>query len=208
MVKLTGPALAKAASGTLGGALTFSTNKGRAYVKKNTKPKQPRTGPQVGMRLIMAFLARNWVMVHSDRQNTWNENAGKSNISPFNAYVRENQERWRRQQTPSQTFPVPGGGTHGNMGGLTVTGRTNSIDVHYWAGTINEMWACAVHHVTAAGVKGKWKDVCHIQPWYCIGPVDFTIHGFKPGLVWLAFHRFFVTGDNKPIPEYKSCTVI
>ena len=57
MVKLTGPAIAQGAAGQLAGELIFSDWKGRAYLKKHRKPKQPRTPPQLAMCAMLRFLS-------------------------------------------------------------------------------------------------------------------------------------------------------
>ena len=106
MVKLTGPGLANEASGSLAGQLTFSNWKGKAYLKKHTKPKQPRTPRQLSMRHTMTFLSQEWNAIPPVYHATWDDLARASNISPFNAYQKVNLQRWRNFQAPSILSPV------------------------------------------------------------------------------------------------------
>lgn len=111
MVKVYGPALSLDASGTIGNAITFSKWKGRHYIRERIIPANPRSGLQVGFRSMFAFLTQNWASVASADQASYNDLADSMAISPFNAYVRANQRRWRNYKAPAESILAQEEGT-------------------------------------------------------------------------------------------------
>jgi hypothetical protein len=115
-MKVTGPAFSLAASGTIGGMITASRWKGRAYFRTRVTPHNPRSPGQVAGRAMFSFLSRAWSAIGSTNQNTWNDLAAATNISPFNAYQKFNMDRWTHVEEPWQdptgasatTPPLPG----------------------------------------------------------------------------------------------------
>lgn len=106
MVKVAAPCLSLGASGALGGAIVFSTWKGRPYVRELVKPANPKSGGQVGVRSMFKFLAQRWTDVPSGKQASWEDRADDKVISPFNAYMGYNQSRWRNFKAPSLADPA------------------------------------------------------------------------------------------------------
>jgi len=102
MVKVFAPALSLDASGTIGNAITFSKWKGRHYIRERIIPANPRSGLQVGFRAMFKFLAQNWATVASMDQASYNALADSLAISPFNAFMRKNQQRWRNYKAPAE----------------------------------------------------------------------------------------------------------
>lgn len=190
MVKLTGPGLGAAASGTLADELIFSNWKGKAYLKKYAKPKQPRTADQVAMRAILSFLSKAWAAISSADQATWDQLAEPSRISPFNAYQRENLKRWRTFLPPSTTYPPGTGIQHGSTTGYGVVGQRRKMLCTFNILTLPVLWGLTIHHVSGDLVPIKWNDLVHIEHITHTGWYTFTIGPFEPGLVWLCFNRF------------------
>ncbi len=106
MVKLQGPCLSLEASGQLGGAIVFSKWKGRPYARALVKPANPKSGGQVGVRAMFKFLSQNWAALSSGLKASWETRADQTVISPFNAYMSLNQERWRNFLGPTQQDPA------------------------------------------------------------------------------------------------------
>lgn len=106
MVKLTGPSISLDASGSIGDSLTFSTSKGRAYMKRKPTPAQPRTGNQISMRMMMQFLSQQWTNLSSADQGTWSDAYPDPELSRYNAYLKHNLARWRELKGPSKAFPA------------------------------------------------------------------------------------------------------
>jgi len=101
MVKLKGPALSIAATGSIGKALTLSSNKGRSYMRVLRKPAQPRTNKQISARAAVTFCSSTWAGLLSVYQATWDARAAALQISPFNVYVGNNTRFIRNDEAPS-----------------------------------------------------------------------------------------------------------
>jgi len=106
MVKVLAPALSLEASGSLGGALVFSTWKGRPYVRTLVKPKNPNTPMQAGVRAAMKYLGNHWASVKFGVEGFWQELADNANISTFNAYIKSNMSNWRYGLAPCDSYPA------------------------------------------------------------------------------------------------------
>ncbi len=106
MVKLKGPGHAIAASGALADTVIFSTCKGRAYLKTHATPTNPRSGTQTSVRVAMTFLSQVWQSLSLADQGTWISPAFDQNTTPYHAFIRENQKRWRTFRTPSKRYPA------------------------------------------------------------------------------------------------------
>lgn len=207
MVKLTGPGLAGAASGTLGDELIFSNWKGKAYLKKHAKPKQPRTANQVAMRAIMSFLSNQWSQITPAHKATWDDLAAASRISPFNAYQRANLTRWRNFQRPSTRYPPGPIIQLGATTGYGVIGQRLKMLCTFNILTLQEVWGMNIHHVSGDTVPIQWNDLVHIEPLPNTGWYTFTIGPFEPGLVWLCFNRFNEDGLPSTYHYWLSDTV-
>lgn len=106
MVKLKGPSLSLGATGALAGTLVFSTNKGRSYVKKLTKPKQPRTIYQLGQRALTRYLTQLWTTLTPATQANWLAAADPPDESPYHAFIRITLDNWTNFQVPSSAYPI------------------------------------------------------------------------------------------------------
>jgi len=106
MVKVAAPCFSLGASGSLGGAVVFSNWKGIPYVRGLVKPSNPKSGPQIGVRAMFKFLAQIWDGLSDANKATWVTTAKQMNASPFNAFMRVNQTRWRNFNTPTKETPA------------------------------------------------------------------------------------------------------
>ena len=114
------------ASGTVAGAIVFSKWKGRSYVRRHAIPANPQSGLQVGIRAMMRFLAPLWTSMPITN-TTWIPLAETDRISPFNAYIRYNMQRWRQYKPPTDAYPADEGGTPPSAPTTTVTNGVHSI---------------------------------------------------------------------------------
>jgi len=105
MVKIKGPMLSLAASGTLADAITFASWKGRPYVRERVKPSDPKSGAQLGRRAMFAYLTQQWNLLSDANRATWQAIADELVASPFNAYLSANLEAWHNFLAPSYEDP-------------------------------------------------------------------------------------------------------
>ncbi len=96
MARVQAPLLSLSASGTIGNAITYSTWKGRPYVRTRVIPANPRSGLQVGMRAGVTFAPGGWnLWLGSANRTLWNEAVGSEAISGFNLFTRVGQRSIR-----------------------------------------------------------------------------------------------------------------
>lgn len=153
MVKVFAPALSLDASGTIGNAITFSKWKGRHYVRERIIPANPRSGLQTGMRSMFKFLSQSWSPIGAEDKASFNDLADSMAISPFNAYMRANQKRWRNYRPPAREIAALGVGTvcTWNGGTPSATGGVASITIDMTPASREENWGVAIFRSTELG---------------------------------------------------------
>jgi len=163
MVKTPGPALSLAASGSLGQALTFSTAKGRAYLKRKPTPKQPRSGLQASMRAMMKFLTQNWQHLDAQQQATWADAYATQFLSTYNAYLRYNLVRWRRTTPPSKAYPATEEHQPAVMCTFTATGGVRHVNLNAKL-DINpeDNWSGLLFHKPGAWPSPKFAELVYV----------------------------------------------
>lgn len=105
MARTTGPLLSFDASGSIGGAITFSKWKGRNYVRQLVIPSNPQTAAQTTNRSMFKFLSQAWAALSAPNKDTWDGLANADKVSDFNAYMAKNQQRWKQFLTPAMAYP-------------------------------------------------------------------------------------------------------
>jgi hypothetical protein len=105
MVRVNGPAFSLGASGSIGGALVFSSWKGRPYIRELVTPHNPKSVAQTSVRAMFKFLAHDFASLDAADKATWDAAAKILNASSFNAYMRDNMNRWTNFYTPSKRSP-------------------------------------------------------------------------------------------------------
>lgn len=132
MATIQGPLHSDDASGTLGDQVTFARWKGRRYARQYAKPTNPKSALQTGVRVMMGWLARAWASVLTDNNRaSWATLAESNQVSPFNAYMTHNLNRWDDSDTfvpdPS-TAPAAYSNTT-EITGLAVVGNHVELEI-------------------------------------------------------------------------------
>lgn len=109
MARVQAPLMSLSASGTLASAITFSSWKGRPYVRTRVVPANPRTGLQTGMRAGITVAPQIW-NDHFDAamRAAWNAGVGAEAISGFNLMCRQGQQNIRNNYGPAGVYPSTG----------------------------------------------------------------------------------------------------
>lgn len=211
MVKLTGPGLGKKAGGSLAGQLTFSNWKGKAYLKKLTKAKQPQTPRQVAMRAVMSFLSAEWAGISDPRKATWDDLAANANISPFNAYQKENLKRARNMQAPSQVWPATETGTDAQWLSWPLLCHGRYLTERVLIGTLNDGWGVGFYSKLAWPYPTEWYQLIGMTKLVTGTYTKFDFHPKQSGDWYCAFRVFTYDGKPKPdVPKpsaFCTCTV-
>lgn len=158
MVKVTAPALSLGASGSIGGAMVFSTWKGRPYVRELVKPSNPQSGSQVGVRAMFKGLAQNWAALTTANKATWQTRADDAIVSTFNAYMSYNQKRWRNFLGPTKEDPATAAGTNAVWAAATATAGVRQITVSKAITTANDAWLLGIHRELSTGQANTFSN--------------------------------------------------
>jgi len=136
MARVTGPLMSIDASGSIASTIVYSKWRGRNYVRRHAIPANPRSGPQLAARAVIAFLGRAWETVTVPNRATWEDVADAAKISPFNAFVARGAKDWRDGWAPSEFLPATRTQIPGVIGVLACTlyERQISIDLSYTPG--------------------------------------------------------------------------
>jgi hypothetical protein len=102
MAKAHGPLMSMGASGTLAGALTFSTWKGRPVVRSYAKPSNPKTTGQKAVRAGFKGLVALYKSEISDDQLVWKGIGTSMQITALNAFLSAGQKRFQAGESPQQ----------------------------------------------------------------------------------------------------------
>lgn len=158
MVKVKAPMMSLAASGSLGGALVFSTWKGTPYVRTLVTPTNPKSAAQTAIRAMMKFLSQDWENLTAPNQATWDETALNDSISPFNAYIRYNLSRWRMYKTPSKELPAAETADARTIT-QSLTGGIRNILISNTPSAATDQWGILIMRSLAAIVTPNWNLV-------------------------------------------------
>lgn len=89
MAKVTGALCSIAASGTVGGVLTFRTATHRCIASLPQRPALPPSAAQASCRLRAAWAASTWHAATTDERAKWLAVAAASQLPPFGLYLKE-----------------------------------------------------------------------------------------------------------------------
>lgn len=144
MARTTGPLFSLDASGSVGGAITFSKWKGRNYVRRRIVPTNPKSGAQTGRRAMMRFLATAWNGLSAPDKATWQALADQLVASPFNAYVSFNMRYWHNFYTPMQASTGTRVGTPSDNAISAVVQEENRIKITVDGSALGDAWGIAI----------------------------------------------------------------
>lgn len=89
MARVTGPLMSMGASGTIGGALTFSNWRGVATVRKYTVPSNPNTADQQAVRGVFSAATALYKGITPTDVEAWNRRAAGTPMSGYNLLVKQ-----------------------------------------------------------------------------------------------------------------------
>jgi len=209
MVKVQGPMMSLSASGSLAKTVTFSSWKGRPYVRELVKPANPKSALQVSMRAMFKFLSQQWAGLSSANQATWDDAAEQITASAFNAFVRANQARWRSYLSPSKDDPAVNGTDDATFATWTATAGVREISVEYLVSEVTyTAWGLAIHRSTTMGFTPSISNVVAVVEAldgagaiYVDGPLD-------PDTYYYRGSTFDETGKFNTIATEISATIV
>lgn len=140
MVKTKTPLFSAEASGTFANAITYLRTQRGTTIRKRGRPRDPKTGGQVGRRSAFNFISKNWADVPDVDRATWSAIADPPLVSNYNAYTRANLANWSDFLAPSRVYPIT---RIASVGIITIgpeaTALGRTVTFHLYQ---NPVWSC------------------------------------------------------------------
>lgn len=184
MARLTGPLMSLDASGSVAGALTFAKWKGRNYVRQLVTPANPKSAAQTAFRAMFGYLSRLWASIDTfdaGSQASWEDLAEAGNYSPFNAYMRYNQDRWSRFLAPV-IDPAATPASAGALSTPAATAGVKSIAFTVDCAVNADTWGIIVFRAVGAAPTGLQTEVIAITEYQSGGTAGIQDLGLTPGV--------------------------
>jgi hypothetical protein len=160
MARTTGPLLSFDASGSVGGAITFSKWKGRNYVRQLVIPSNPQTASQTTFRSMFKFLSQAWAAILAADQDTWDGLANADKVSDFNAYMAKNQLRWKQFLPPAKAWPAAESNLPGSVPVFSSSaGGVGQAQLDMNLTAVQDNWGGILYREFAATPTGAFTEV-------------------------------------------------
>ncbi len=197
MAGVKGPLFSLDASGSVGNAIVFAKWKGRNYVRRHAIPANPKSVGQVSMRVMLKFLTQYWANLSAAEASDWETRAAATDISPFNAFVGYNAQRWGRFAFPSKLDPATEAGTPGTIGTPTAVAGSRSILISLPIAVLNDNWGVVVHASTTSGFTPDRNTARQLVPAESVATFTWLDFPLAVGVeVFYRFERFTDEGIN------------
>ncbi len=196
MATVKGPLFSLEASGTLGGAVVYSTWKGRSYVRRHVVPANPKAVGQISMRAMLRFLSQAWQYLSDADRADWDTLAAITNISPFNAFLGYNQRRWGINTFPSKQYPATEeSGAHTFVSDAATAG-VRSVTVSWDVTAVADGWGIAIYSDDASMADQSRNLLLRVVRCEDVQVYEFLHIGLTPGVE--QFYRLqSMTDDGK-----------
>ncbi len=162
MATVKGPLFSIDASGTVGGAIVYSSWKGRSYVRQHAVPANPKSVGQLSVRAMMKFLSQDWTNLSTVQKAVWETRAAVTNISPFNAFLGYNMTRWGLYKTPSIADPAAESNTAGVIDTPVATAGSRSILISLDVDTLNDNWGALIYRSDSTPVNPTRNNMVQV----------------------------------------------
>ena len=162
MVKVSAPAMSLDASGSLGGSVVFSKWKGRNYARVLVIPSNPKTAPQISVRAMMRGLSQDWTNLTAGNKATWATRAASMIVSPFNAYVSYNLDRWRHFKAPSKQDPATEAGGAPSAPTTTPTAGVREVQLSIADGATPPDWFWLIFRSVTTGFTPSFSNLVRV----------------------------------------------
>lgn len=207
MAGVKGPLFSLDASGSIGDAIVFAKWKGRNYVRRHAIPANPKSVGQVSVRVMMKFLTQYWQSLSDADQADWETRAAATDISPFNAFVGYNTERWGRYAFPSKTDPADASDTAGTILSPTAVAGSRSILLSVPISALDENWGVVIHGSLDTSFTPSRNTAKQIIPAESVATFTWLDFPLTVGVeVFYRFESFSVEGVNDLLVGEQSAT--
>jgi len=207
MAGVKGPLFSLDASGSVGDAIVFAKWKGRNYVRRHAIPSNPKSVGQVSVRAMMKFLAQYWASLDAAEQADWENRAAATDISPFNAFVGYNTERWGRFAFPSKLDPATEIGTAGTILAPTATAGSRSVLLAVPISAAADNWGVVIHSSLVTSFTPSRNTARQLIPAETVATFQWLDFPLTVGVeVFYRFESFSDDGVNDLLVGEQSAT--
>lgn len=189
MARLTGPLMSVDASGPFGKVIVYAKCKGRNYARKLTRPKNPRSAKQLGIRAMTRFLMKAWSALIPQDKATFDALAAASQISPINAYVAFNHARWQENEAPSMRSPAAEATDPEAITSAALTAHANYVTAAVIPAANGNIWGTMVWRDTVE-VVATWANCIAVYFTATTDAHTFTDSPLDPGTYHYRFAQF------------------
>lgn len=193
MAVVSAPLMSLGASGKLGGAIVYSSWKGRPVVRQLVTPANPKSPKQQSRRAMMRFLTQRWAPLGATPQATWSALAKSTNIAPVNAYVGYNQRYWTQFAPPTSSY-LHAAGTPATTAVITPTGGVGQASLSIALGTLNDCWGVVIFAKLGSAPSGIFSEVVFVTSGLAT-PALCVITPLIPGTWHFKARSFTLYGD-------------
>ena len=189
--KLDGPLMSMGASGSIGGILTFGSNKGRNFVRQLVIPANPKSAAQQGVRSLMAWIGKEWSQLTAGNQATWEAKATQRNISPFNAFSSVGMDNWSNGKGAQREDPAEAGAAGAAPTAITdtVIERRATID---WTDPVTaSQFAIVLYLSTTLGFTAGRDNAIKVID---LGVETATTNTLEPNTYYYRLRSFDIAG--------------
>lgn len=207
MAGVKGPLFSLDASGSVGDAIVFAKWKGRNYVRRHAIPSNPKSVGQVSVRAMLKFLTQYWGSLSAGEQADWDTRAAATDISPFNAFVGYNAQRWGRYAFPSKLDPATESGTPGTILSPTAVAGSRSVLLSVPIDTLADNWGVVIHSSLTTGFTPSRNTARQVIPAESAATFTWLDFPLTVGIeVFYRFESFSDEGDNTLLVGEESAT--
>jgi len=209
MARLTGPLGSLEAHGKLAGILSYGKNQGGSYARKSPVERYSQSHLQRSCRAMLAFLSSHWLdaLTNTDRAS-WEPLAAARTISPQQAYLRHNLQRWGNWKSPSVRYPPGGLQTNGFLlPQPTPTGQTGRVKWTWTALTIGNWWGMRIHRYPTTPFPSNRNSLSTVLLLNATGPHTAYELDVPPGTWFYNVVPFHKNGQTSTTVYNKTTTV-
>lgn len=180
-MKVTGPGMSLSASGSLAGTLVYSRWKGRPYIRQLVIPSNPKSPAQTAFRGMWGFLSNQWKNFAPEDWALWVPLGEQGNYSPFNAYVKFNQDRWSHVQYPKMT-PDIAPDTPGTWDDVTANAGVRLVDLSLTLDAVGDNWGAVIYRKVDTAPDGLFSEAIAVVSLINDTPTHYVDTAVLPGV--------------------------
>jgi hypothetical protein len=156
---------------------------------------------------MIKFLTQYWATLDSGEQADWETRAAATDISPFNAFVGFNAQRWGRYAFPSKLDPAVEGGTPGTLLAPSATAGSRSILLAVPVDTLADNWGIVIHSSLTTAFTPSRNTARQVIPAESAATFNWLDFPLTVGVeVFYRFESFSDEGDSTVLVGEESAT--